>query len=186
MPIRTKRPQGKGILPSFMAAWMALGLAGCGAMMDKGFIYKTDEAAVRDSTYVYGYAILGEQSELQLGFRNVATKERKTYKKTWPDDQTAKEHLFVFSLPEGTWVFDQLETRGGRSGGWNFPVKRKFEVRKGFGNYLGRFETDRTPLKEILEDSTLRREEKSDIDARMEKRFEGFDSLKTAPVSFKA
>jgi hypothetical protein len=65
-------------------------------------------------------------------------------------------------------------------------VKKKFEVRKGIGNYLGRFETDRTPLKEILQDSTLRREEKSGIDARMEKRFEGFDSLKTAPVTFKA
>jgi hypothetical protein len=174
------------LLKTLASLALAAALAGCSAAMDKGFIYKTDDAAVRDSTYVYGYAVLGGQSELQLGFRNVATRERKTYKKTWADDQTYKEHLFVFSLPEGTWVFDQFETRGGRGGGWNYPVKRKFDVRKGVGNYLGKFEADRTPLKEIQGDPALKREEKREVDSRMEKRFEGFDSLKTAPVSFRA
>jgi hypothetical protein len=167
-----------------MAAIMMLILAGC-APLSKRQMDTADESVLADSCYVYGSAIIGEQSELRMGFRNVLTNERKSYSKNWADNRIYKEHIFVLALPEGNWEFLELNTRGGAHGGYSHAVGLKFEIRKGFGTYLGKFETRRNPMNDLRVESARAGEIKKEIDLYLKEKYGRFRADKTIPASFR-
>jgi hypothetical protein len=153
-----------------MKSWLVFCMSslfiGC-ASLSKGYIYNTDDAAILDSSYAYGYAIVGEQSKLQIVFRNYESRELKTYSKIWADNGVHKEHIFAFSLPPGNWELEQMKTEGGKYGGYRHDLRVRFEIRKGFGNFLGKFETRENPVYGLMADTVKLMENKREIDAYM-------------------
>jgi hypothetical protein len=154
------------------------------ASMSKGYIYQTDEEAVGDSTYVYGYAVVGRHSRFQMVFENTATKEKKTYLKQWGGNGIYKEHIFAFSIPAGSWKFSEIKSEEENLGVVYNP-KKVIVLKNGFGNFIGKIDTQNYPLNESQFESVQVIRDKEKVDLMMKERFSRFNVDKTFPIEYK-
>jgi hypothetical protein len=175
--------EGTKAMMKTMAAVAVPLLLGC-ASISRGLIRVTDEAAVGDSTYVYGYAIVGRESHFQIVFENVASKERKMYSKNWAANEVYKEHIFAFLLPHGSWRIAEITT-GGPYREYTYGPKKVIEIKDGFGNFIGKIDVQVFPISERPFADVQMIRDKRETDLLMQGRYPGFNAGKTTSVEYR-
>lgn len=162
-----------------------LGLLVSCASMSRGHIYTVDDEAIAESTYVYGYAILGTQYRFILTFENAGTGEWKVYEKSWSTRPIYKEHIFAFSLPEGAWRLANIATFGDPHGSYQFPVNKQLEIKKGKGNFIGKLNVENAPIDAWRFDDVQMIRDKEKTDLLMKEKYPGFEAYRTVLVEYK-